>query len=183
MRSVVAGCSSPEYTASTSIQTNKQRARLSLFIAILLPKILLASRELALAYPCDVQHCYGVHAWKGGTDGADTGIYIVNMTSPDTPQAAFITNELWLVEFTGTNYYWVEAGEEARRYFSPNPFYFWAEQKPGYSFMRHLGGDVPAEDFGAYAHISITRSSSTSFTVLLESPGVYVTDDSMNNTM
>nr|HET6904389.1 hypothetical protein [Ktedonobacteraceae bacterium] len=131
----------------------------------------------ALAYTCGA-HCHGVNEWAitaGEYYGASTDISMAHLTCDPTLCASseFITNEMWLVNPTNcpnqnNGLCWVEAGyidspppDPNNPNQSTNQSYFWADDRPGSSFMFELFQDVPTNEFGNTDHFVIINDNST----------------------
>lgn len=147
-------------------------------VAVTLAVMLIAfGAGKALAYTCG-GHCYGVNVWsssKGEYFGASSDISMVPLTCDPTMCASseFITNEMWLVDPTNCTQQtngqcWVETGyidspppDPNNPNQSKNQSYFWADERPGSTFMFELFQDVPASELGNTDHFVIINDTST----------------------
>jgi len=124
-----------------------------------------------------ILHCWGAIVWNGGTSGIYTSISVTSIYS--NSQDYFVNNEGWMANVDqGT---WVEAGYKAlygeRRY-------FWEDFRPGdINPNRYLLAAVPSADIGGRVGITLSRTSSNSFDVILQSNTYTLRNYSTNNSM
>src|SRR5947209_8638892 len=131
----------------------------------------------ALAYSCGT-HCYALNIWSTSTGkyfGASTDISLVHLTCDPVTCRPFglINEEMWLVDPTSCTQQdnglcWVETGyidsprpDPNNPNQSTNQSYFWADERPGSTFMYELFQDVPAAEFGNTDHFVIINDTST----------------------
>jgi len=162
----------------------------------------------AFAYSCGNQssgHCYAI----AGVEADNAPLTYYGAYTELAPAIAlrstgdsnnFITDELWLQQFNtssngcpgsyfGTTYKyecWVEVGEMAgtQYYSNGSAYWFWADQRPNYTFALHPYSLVSSGDLGHPAYLEISYSGNGSFGVYAEAlSGWPVNRTSTSNSM
>lgn len=117
--------------------------------------------NVAHAATCGSTHCYALAKWPNGILGAITHFETVHLYSVNNGQD-HISEELWLVDDKhdcgGNGGSWVETGE-ATRVGSTGNWYFWADCRPGSTFIAHWQYQPPSGDVGQYSEYLIDKGS------------------------
>jgi len=148
-----------------------------LYVMVLIWTLFLASffsqSKVAFAYNCTSPHCYGVTIWNGNVDGSAT--YLMVRHIYDNNGYGFINNEMWLADGNGSK--WIEAGYKAN---AGSVQFFWSEQPPGGTFVRHLLGNVPSSQFDRNVSVEL-HAYSTYMTASIYSSYVNYNDTTCEN--
>jgi hypothetical protein len=168
-------------------------------LAPLLLASLLAPTGAGAAYDCgDMQngHCYSINRWtgtRGAFIGGDTTMYVASLNAgPNSFLGlnSFINNEMWISDTHNpgcpANDCWVEVGYQDRN--TDLPWYFWSDQRPGGGYNNHYVRQIPDNEFGGWADLSIARdpNDATRWNVMIRSQvpgGTYTVQQSAGNSM
>ncbi len=146
-----------------------------------------AAPSAPAVYSCS-DKCYGdfpFYHWTG-VNGGEVTIDVVHVSCSGCGTLSYVNNTMWVGDdttgCTNDGACWIEAGYGTFK--DPNnPWYYWADMRPGLGYAEHPKEQVPSGDFGNAAQLLIRKSATNTYIISITSPYASITGTSTANSM